>query len=727
MNHSNTSSRSPSASDKNALLGAMFAAPALALAALPLMAQEASDDSKKVDEDAEEIVVSGSRLKINSTATKIPLTIRETPQAISIVTAESIEKRFAQDTISAVETSSGVSPGRVAPGAFAGRGFRGDRFTMRGQEGSVRSDGFSFGGSLSSFDPAAFERIEVVKGPAGFYGQGSLGGFINLVRKKPKEVFEGNVSTQAGSYDTYRVDADVTGPLNDANTLRGRINAGYSDAGSFVDGVETQTRLIAPSFEALIGERTRVLLQLWSQGSEYIPNPGIPTHVIGNRIEPANLPRSFYFGVPSQEKSNEEILDAVLRIDQTLTDRWLASVLFQGSKDDTKLIFDNYGFDFGGVGDAYMYANTQEVNQDRWATELRLSGSFDAFGAEHQVLLGAEMNRLQEDYLGRYAYLGPANLYAGNFADAGIGNDSNLEVYADNRTISKNKAVYAQAVLGLPVRTKLLLSARYDWSDIERLNNLARSGSGSKKSELTMRIGVSHEINDHFTAYAVWAQSFNPVTARSRTNAILDPETGSGYESGLKSEWFGGKLDATLSVYQQTLDNRPILDPANGPGQSFSISAGAHRTRGLEAEVNGSPLTGFTVGASATWMTNEFRDERDPNYGLSINDSIGRQFSLYADYQVQSGVLEGLVLGGTVVSYGDREYITRRNPSQIYADGYERVDLHVSYNAIPKWELSLHLRNLLDEKYLERASSTTFFNNFYGSPRAVLGRVKYSF
>ncbi|MBL8271589.1 TonB-dependent siderophore receptor [Steroidobacter sp.] len=727
MNHSNTSSRSQSVSDKKVSLSAMYAAPALALAALPLMAQEANDDSKKVSEDAEEIIVSGSRLKINSTATKIPLTIRETPQAISIVTAESIEKRFAQDTISAVEISSGVSPGRVAPGAFAGRGFRGDRFTMRGQEGSVRSDGFSFGGSLSSFDPAAFERIEVVKGPAGFYGQGSLGGFINLVRKKPKDVFEGNISTQAGSYETYRVDADVTGPLNDANTLRGRINAGYSDAGSFVDGVETQTRLIAPSFEALIGERTRVLLQLWSQGSEYIPNPGIPTHVIGNRIEPANLPRSFYFGIPSQEKSNEEILDAILRIDQTLSDRWLASVLFQGSKDDTKLIFDSYGFDFGGVGDAYMYANTQEVNQDRWATELRLAGSFDAFGAEHQVLVGAEMNRLQEDYLGRYAYLGPANLYAGNFAGAGIGNDSNLSVYSDNRTTVKNKAVYAQAVLGLPVRTKLLLSARYDWSEIERLNNLNNSGTDSKKSELTMRIGVSHEINDHFTAYAVWAQSFNPVTARSRTNSILDPETGSGYESGLKTEWFGGKLDATLSVYQQTLDNRPILDPANGPGQSFSISAGAHRTRGVEAEVNGTPLTGFTVGASATWMTNEFRDERDPNFGLSINDSIGRQFSLYADYQVQTGVLEGLVLGGTVVSYGDREYITRRNPSQIYADGYERVDLHVSYNAIPKWELSLHLRNLLDEKYLERASSTTFFNNFYGSPRAVLGRVKYSF
>ncbi|HEY5756912.1 MAG TPA: TonB-dependent siderophore receptor [Steroidobacter sp.] len=714
MNNCNTLAACRSLADKSRL--ALYVAPALAMAATPLMAQD----------DVEEIVVSGSRLKINSTATKIPLTIRETPQAISIVTSESIEDRFAQDMISAVELSSGVSPGQVAPGAFAGRGFRGDRFTLRGQAGSVRSDGFAFGGSLSSFDPAAFERVEVVKGPAGFYGQGSLGGFINLVRKKPKAEFAADVSVQGGSYDTYRIDADVTGPLDSNHNFLGRLNAGYSDAGSFVDGVETQTRLIAPSLEAMIGERTRVLLQVWSQETDYIPNPGVPTRRVGNRIEVAEVPRSFFFGVPSEEKSNEAILDAIVRVDQTLSDRWLASVLFQASKDDTKLIFDNYGFDFGGTGDVYMYANTQEVNQDRWSTELRLAGSFDAFGQEHQVLLGAESNRLDDDYRGRYAYLGPANLYLRNFADAGVGTDDNLVPFANSLTTSANKAIYAQTVLGLPSRIKLLVSARYDWADIDRNDRFRATQTETSKQALTMRVGVSREFTEHVTAYAVWAQSFNPVTARSRSGGILEPETGDGYEAGIKTEWFDRRLDATLSVYQQDLNDRAITDPANGAGQNFSISGGLHRTRGVEAEINGSPLAGLTMGVSATWMDNEFEDRRDRNFGLSINDSIDEQFSVFANYELQGGALRGLGMGATFVSYGDRAYIARTG-GQIYADGYERTDLHVAYNGLRNWELSMHLRNVFDETYLERASSTLIFNNFFGAPRAVLGRVKYRF
>lgn len=708
-------------------LPAFCAAPTLAMFAVPLMAQD-SNANLQASGEIQEVIVSGSRLKVNSTATKTPLTIRETPQAISIVTEQSIEARFSQDTISAVELSSGVSPGSVAPGAFAGRGFRGDRFAMRGQAGSLRSDGFSFGGSLSSFDPAAFERIEVIKGPAGFYGQGSLGGFINLVRKKPKDQFEASVSTQAGSFDTYRIDADVTGPFDQDRRFRGRVTAGYSDAGSFVDGVETQTRLIAPSIEAQIGERTRVLLQLWSQGSDYIPNPGVPTHLVGDRIEMMpNVPRSLYFGVPSKEKSNEEILDAIVRVDHNLSDRWLASLLLQGSKDETKLIFDSYGFDFYGTGDVYMYGHSERLKQDRWATELRLQGSFDAFGREHQVLLGAEANRLDDEYRGSYTYLGPANLYARNFADAGLANASNLSLFADRSTVISNRAIYAQTVLKVTDRTRLLLSSRYDWAKSDRNDRFRDSRYAQSDQALTNRVGLSYEFNDHFTGYAVWAQSFTPIQGTSRSGGLLKPETGTGYEAGIKTEWLDGKLDATLSVYQQDLTNRPLNDPNNGPGESFSISAGLHRSRGVEAEINGSPLPGMTLAVAATWMTNEFLDRRDPNFGLSNDDSIDQQYSLFAGYELQTGALQGLSFNATLVSYGERAYIGRRGIGQVYADGYERLDLGVSYNRLRNWELSLHVRNVLDEKYLERVSSTLIFNNFYGAPRAVLARAKYKF
>lgn len=59
-------------------------------------------------------------------------------------------------------------------------------------------------------------------------------------------------------------------------------------------------------------------------------------------------------------------------------------------------------------------------------------------------------------------------------------------------------------------------------------------------------------------------------------------------------------------------------------------------------------------------------------------------------------------------------------------NGYERVDLHLAYNAVPDWDFPLQIRNLLDEKYVERFRDS-FQDNFFGSPRAVLFRAKKKF
>lgn len=91
-------------------------------------------------------------------------------------------------------------------------------------------------------------------------------------------------------------------------------------------------------------------------------------------------------------------------------------------------------------------------------------------------------------------------------------------------------------------------------------------------------------------------------------NGILDPETGAGFELGLKGEWFDGQLGATAAVFQQELDNRPIPDPGNGPSDSFSVSGGLERTDGIELEIAGTPLPGWTVGAASAWL--------DPNISI---------------------------------------------------------------------------------------------------------------
>jgi len=232
-----------------------------------------------------------------------------------------------------------------------------------------------------------------------------------------------------------------------------------------------------------------------------------------------------------------------------------------------------------------------------------------------------------------------------------------------------------------------------------------------------MRVGLVQDLTKNISAYTTWGQSFEPVSNISRTG-ILDPQTGEGYEAGLKTEWFNKKLGANLAVYRQELDNIPIPDPTNGMGESFFVSGGLHRTEGLEVEVFGSPLPGLTLAAAASWMDHAFIDPQDPNYGLSVIASVDRQYTLHANYEFQSGPLMGFGFGATLVSLGDRNYIL--GGQQVYADGYERLDLNFSYKGFKYLDVSLHVRNALDAKYIEAPQQFTANGHYLGSPTAVL-------
>jgi iron complex outermembrane recepter protein len=75
----------------------------------------------------------------------------------------------------------------------------------------------------------AFERIEVVKGPAStLFGQGPLGGFVNLVSKRPRPDFFGEVQFTGGSFDYYQGAFDINSPFNKDRTIYARLNASFA-------------------------------------------------------------------------------------------------------------------------------------------------------------------------------------------------------------------------------------------------------------------------------------------------------------------------------------------------------------------------------------------------------------------------------------------------------------------------------------------------------------------
>ena len=676
----------------------------------------------------------GFKAQYHTTATKMAMPLKETPQAISVVTRDSLDARQVKDLSTAVELIAGVSNSadsmglQTGPGMFGGLGQYDQKFVMRGQPTSVRSDGFKVGNN--NVDLAAYERVEVLKGPAGFYGQGSLGGFINLVRKKPQAEFSANVSAQVGSFDTKRTDIDVTGALNNDASLNGHVSMVYEDSGSFVDELDNNKFMLAPSIEVIINDNTRILTQLLYQKDEFDNNGGIPLQLVGDQIK-----RYDNFSSPTElygstgDKSETEITELIVRVDHQVSDRWLASVLLQANKSTRDIIKGNAGYVF----DDYLYTGAEKDiwERDVWAVDLRLEGAFDAFGQTHQVLIGAEHNDQHRTRDWGYSYMtvGEPESFSGDFSNYPFVpvEDVPTSITRDNNT--DNSAIYAQVVLSLQEKTKLLISGRYDktyskliftsWGDLNE-------PAAVKQDAFTTRLGLTHGFNDNFSAYAVYAESFEPtgeIASPANGGGILDPITGEGYELGLKTDWLDNKLGATLAIYQQDLTNRPMIDPDDTSGQ-YSISSGLHRTEGIELEITSSPYQGLTVTAAASWQENEFLED-DNNKGLSIDGSVDEQFSLYASYEWQTGALQGLAAGATFVNVGERKFI--EGGKQIYLEGYHRADMHLSYNALPNWDISLLVRNITDENYIESATPKYAFGSFRGSPRAVLLTVSYDF
>lgn len=670
----------------------------------------------------------GLKASAQESATKMAMPIRETPQAISVITRDSMDRRQVRDVNGALELAAGFT---ASGSAFAGHNPRtGEEFVLRGQTlnpaRDLRIDGFSAVSDRNNIDLAPFERVEAIKGPSSMlYGQGSLGGFINLVRKKPQAERSAKATLQAGSFDTYRAEADFAGALDANERVLGQLTTAYERSGSFIDGVKSQRSVVAPGLEVRLGERTRAQLMLLYQDDRFVPSLGTALHQRGGELVPPDVPRSFFFGVPPTHPSTADAAHGSLRIDHEVADRWLATLVLQGTRNRLMGIADSYGYGIDELGNTGLYSSWVAHDNRSWAGELRIDGRFDAFGREHRVLFGVEGN--QQKFFawggGGYPSIGTGNIYEG-FADAptvpGASNPQNYRF--DDRLWTT--AAYAQVQLSLTDRAKLLLGTRYDEAR-QRAQDVFGEGPRVYQTDRaqTYRAALTYDLTPSVTAYASYAQSFNPVTERSRAGGILDPERGKGYEIGMKAEAFDRKLLATLALFRMELRDSPIPDPSNAPSENFSVSAGKQRSKGVEVEVQGEPRPGLTVGAAAAWLDAEFVDPLDPNHGLTPGGTVKRQASLYAEHEWRAGPLEGLGLGAQWVHVGDRIVLTDRN---LTVKGYDRFDLYASYRW-KDWNVSLQVRNVTDERYIEQVNSAFLYAHFFGAPRSYLLRAEYRF
>ena len=231
---------------------------------------------------------------VMQTSTKLNMTVRETPQSVSVVTRQQMEDQNMQDLDDAIRGVTGMTVQQYGPArvSYAARGFDVDNIMYDGLATSISTYTQDV---ISAADLAMFDRVEVVRGATGLMqGAGNPAAAVNMVRKRPTQDFHLSLEGSAGTWDRYRSQVDVSGPLNSEGTLRGRAVAAYETHDSFQDVVSGERGVLYGITEADLNPDTTLTLGASYQNDNKNDNwVGLPAPLGGRHL---NLKRSDYYG-----------------------------------------------------------------------------------------------------------------------------------------------------------------------------------------------------------------------------------------------------------------------------------------------------------------------------------------------------------------------------------------------------------------------------------------------
>ncbi len=262
---------------------------AMVAVATPVGSYAQTPDDSSVDGDT--IMVTATQYA----GTKTDTPIIETPQPITVIDAD---RYLSQGAISISDTV------KYAAGVLAnpyGRDTRVDGFTIRGLDALQFRDGmrdiFSYYASITS-DPYNFSRVEILRGPASvLFGQGSIGGLVNLVTKTPNFTTGGEINLVYGSYDRKEALGDVNFAI--ADNLAVRFVGRARDSNTFIDHVPDDRVMFAPSIRWQPTPATDIILTgLYQEDdtgstSQFLPIVGT---FLPNRVAGAQLDRDTFVG-----------------------------------------------------------------------------------------------------------------------------------------------------------------------------------------------------------------------------------------------------------------------------------------------------------------------------------------------------------------------------------------------------------------------------------------------
>ncbi|ANH97568.1 TonB-dependent receptor [Pseudomonas koreensis] len=672
-----------------------------------------------------------------TTATKLPLTIRETPQSVTVVTRQQMDDRGEKNIGDVLRNTPGISVQQYDSDRteYSTRGFAITNFQYDGVNNVY--DGVYDEGA-THVDMATYDRVEIIKGATGLMtGSGDPSATVNLVRKKPTKEFKASITGTAGSWDNYRTEGDISGPLNDSGSVRGRFVGAYQDKNSYIDHYTQKKDVYYGILEADLSEDTLLTFGIDKQsvtprGSSWTGNPVYFSD--GGRTD---FPRSFNPGADWSRRDFDSVT-YFTSLEQALANDWKLKVSLNEkiSDHDTQLASASGGNPDRATGEGmFLYWGRWEGHRVQDSADINLSGPFTLGGREHELVAGfmASHSRQTGATFDTSAFsLVPGSIYDWNshLPKQDFPKNGKYE-----RTQSQN-GIYLATRLRPTDDLSVILGSRLstfkyneDYSYNAGTGMSDTHASYKEHGVVTPYAGVVYDLNDTYSLYGSYTNIYQPQIYKDADGKTLAPVEGNAYETGLKAAYLDGRLNASLAFFRIEQDNFAEsigTNPVTNEGIYKAIDGAT--TNGVELELAGELQEGWNLSAGYTYARTRDQDEqRIYGYPLSTTkpEHVFRTFTTYR----LPGVLNKVTVGGGVswqsAFYGKIYSAPAGDYTRIKQGGYSLVDLMTKYEYDEHLSFTVNANNVFDKKYLTGLGN--FDTTFYGEPRNLQLTAKYNF
>lgn len=707
----------------------LLAGVAAACLAAPAYAQSADQTTTETDE----IVVVG-RYTVDEqidTATGLGLTVRETPQSVTVVTQQRIRDQNLETIADVVRNTAGVSMVEVddVRNVFNARGFEITNYQIDGVPLS-----WSLAGDAAETlaDVSIFERVEFVRGATGLLtGAGDPSASINLVRKHADaRDLDAYIRGSFGSWENRQVEADVAAALNSSGSIRGRFVAKYAEGESYIDLFNFDKTVLYGVIEADVTDATTARIGASQQtNSPTAPLWGaLPTFYTNGEL--TDLPRS------QSTSANWAYWDTqntnyFANVEHEFSNGWRLSFnynrMINGA--ETEILYLYGAIDEAtGLGLAtWPYKSDGESVQDSFDVQLR--GEYAWFGREHEFTIGALHSQQDADTyafaaLGPNAFLPATSLYDW---DGDFPRPEFSSVGTHDQAIETEQTGYFAATR-LNATDALSVIAGVRVSSWERSGTEYGATQNYSADDVVIPyLGVLYDLTPTHRIYASYTEIFQPQNLRTESGDPLDPIVGQAYEIGLKSAFFNDALQTSFAVFSITQDGlgQPTggtVDGTNPPEFAYRAAEGA-TSEGFEFEILGRVTESWNV--SLGYSQFEIEDAE----GAEVNTDQARQSLTFFTTYGFAGALDGLTLGGGATwrsyAYTNATNPVTLDPTRIEQDEYALVNLMARYDLNDQASVQVNVDNLFDETYY---SQIRYFSQYrYGAPRNYTVALTYRF